>query len=131
MSVRFVVITALGLGLAAGASPALAKGPKHCPPGLAKKAVPCVPPGQAKKYDRAYGDDDLYYRIMEHGGYRAGDRYRWDGRYDRFRDYDRYRLPRLRENEAYYRDGNVLLRVDNETRRVIELIRLADIVLGN
>ena len=21
-----------------------------CPPGLAKKAVPCVPPGQAKKY---------------------------------------------------------------------------------
>jgi hypothetical protein len=29
--------------------PALAGG-KGCPPGLAKKAVPCVPPGQAKKW---------------------------------------------------------------------------------
>ncbi len=131
MTIRFLMIAVLGAGLAAGASPSLAKGPNHCPPGLAKKAVPCVPPGQAKKYDRVYGDEDRYYRILEHRGYRIGDRYRWDDRYDRFWDYDRYRLPRLRENEAYYRDGRVVLRVDNETRRVIELIRLADIVLGN
>lgn len=30
------------------AAPSMAGGPKHCPPGLAKKGS-CVPPGQAKK----------------------------------------------------------------------------------
>ena len=43
------VILSLGAALALTmAAPADAK-PAHCPPGLAKKAEPCVPPGQAKK----------------------------------------------------------------------------------
>jgi hypothetical protein len=41
-----------GAAAVACSAPALAK-PGHgnggCPPGLAKKAVPCMPPGQAKK----------------------------------------------------------------------------------
>lgn len=39
------VITSLGLSVTVSVA-----GPKGCPPGLAKKAVPCVPPGQAKKW---------------------------------------------------------------------------------
>lgn len=55
----------------------------HCPPGLAKKAVPCVPPGQVKhRYrvgDRIVNDylriDDPYRHGLRRGGYyvRAGD----------------------------------------------------------
>ena len=126
--VRFLATAGVALALSFSATgAALAKNKGHCPPGLAKKAVPCVPPGQAKKGGRAPG----YEYIREYDGYRAGDRYVWSDRYNRFRDYDRYRLPRLRENETYYRDGHFVLRVDNETRRVIDLIRLADLVLSN
>jgi hypothetical protein len=39
------VIYSLGLSVTVSVA-----GPKGCPPGLAKKAVPCVPPGQAKKW---------------------------------------------------------------------------------
>lgn len=84
-------------------SPALAKGPKHCPPGLAKKNPPCIPPGLAK-----------------------GDRFP-DG-YERWDEYSRYRLPDLKEGEAWYNDGNIVYKVDSETRRVIEMIRLIDLV---
>lgn len=125
---RLTIAAGVAIALSLGAAhPALAKNNGHCPPGLAKKATPCVPPGLAKKGVRA---PDYDY-IREYDGYRAGDRYVWTDRYDRIRDYDRYRLPRLDENETYYRDGRFVLRVDNETRRVIELIRLADIVLSN
>ena len=40
-----LMIVAIAAGLAANAA---AAGPKGCPPGLAKKAVPCVPPGQVR-----------------------------------------------------------------------------------
>lgn len=117
------------------AAPAMAK--QNCPPGLAKKAVPCVPPGLAKKGVR-YDDDDHRYDDRAHHDdrdyrdrLRVGDLYvDSDGRI-RVRDYDRYRLPRLGENETYYRDGRIVYRVNDETRRVIELIRLADLVFGN
>ncbi len=33
---------------------------KHCPPGLAKKNPPCIPPGQAKKFE-------VGSRLPEHG----------------------------------------------------------------
>ncbi len=114
--------TVLVLAICAAAGSGVLAQPKgHCPPGLAKRAVPCVPPGQAKKGIRA---DDLY-------AYRLGDTYRYDGRHIRLRNFERYGLPRLREGEVYYRDGNVVYRVNRETRRVLELIRLAEIVLGN
>ncbi len=114
---RFPIL-ALTLALAAAGVPALAQGKGHCPPGLAKKAVPCVPPGQAKKgvrYDPATGE---YYRL------RVGDRY------DRIRDYERWDLPPIGRNEGYYRDGHVVYRVDEDTRRVLAMIRLAEIFSG-
>ncbi|WP_245306235.1 excinuclease ABC subunit A [Roseovarius aestuariivivens] len=69
-----------------------------CPPGLAKKNPPCVPPGQARKYGR--GDiirDD--YRIIRNPG-RHG----------------------LDDDETYYRVGDYIYRVDRETREVLDLI---------
>lgn len=82
----------------------------HCPPGLAKKNPSCVPPGQAKK------------------SYRVGDRY---DRYDHLNDYDRRRhnLPRLPRGESYYRVGDRFIRVDDDTREILELIEALSNVL--
>ncbi|SDZ28551.1 hypothetical protein SAMN05444004_109105 [Jannaschia faecimaris] len=76
----------------------------HCPPGLAKKNPPCVPPGQARQ-----------------AGYRVGDRLD--------RDYvilsrDRYRLPPLRDGEAYVRVGNQVLRLDRDERIILDIVDL-------
>lgn len=118
------ILLALTMAFAAAGAPALAGG-KGCPPGLAKKSVPCVPPGQAKKgvrYDDRTGE---YYRL------RVGDRYDHDRyRYDRLYDYDAYDLPPIGRNEGYYRDGRVVYRIDRETRRVLALFRLAEIITG-
>ena len=77
----------------------------HCPPGLAKKKPPCVPPGQVGK------------------SYRIGERYAEDGYWDD--DYRRrYDLPRLPRGESYYRIGDSFLRVDDETRLILELIEV-------
>lgn len=73
-------------------------GAAGCPPGLAKKNPPCVPPGLARKYGRGdviYGD----YRIIGHPG--------------------RYGLD---PNETYYRVGDYVYRVDHDTREVLDLI---------
>ena len=95
-----------------------------CPPGLAKKNPPCVPPGQAKKrdYDHDHDHSDGYH-------YHRGDRYYSD---DRLSDYDRrrYGLPRLRRGESYYRVGDSFLRVDNETREVLDLLAALGRVLN-
>lgn len=69
-----------------------------CPPGLAKKNPPCVPPGQARKYGRGdiiFGD----YRIIRNPG--------------------RYGLD---PNETYYRVGDYVYRVNRDTREVLDLI---------
>ncbi|KIC42605.1 hypothetical protein RA27_04435 [Ruegeria sp. ANG-R] len=77
----------------------------HCPPGLAKKAIPCVPPGQAKKL------------------YRAGDRlddYIWIN--------DPYRYG-LRRGGNYVRAGDYVYSIDPETHKVLNLIgAVADIL---
>ncbi len=85
----------------------LAKGKAgHCPPGLAKKAVPCVPPGQVKKLYRT-------------GDYIDRD-YRWVN--------DPYRYG-LNRNWSYVRAGDYVYRVDPETRKVLNLIgAVADIL---
>jgi hypothetical protein len=91
--------------LVAGA-PALAQGngPRSCPPGLAKKSPPCVPPGQAKR-----------------GGYEVGDRYDGD-----WRPISRgeYGLPPLRDGEAYVRVGDDILRLDREERIILDVVQL-------
>ncbi|WP_299659364.1 hypothetical protein [uncultured Ruegeria sp.] len=77
----------------------------HCPPGLAKKAIPCVPPGQAKKYRRGDYIYDGYARI--------DDPSRWG----------------LRRNGYYVRAGDYVYEVNRETHEVLNLIgAIADIL---
>lgn len=129
---------------------AMANGPKHCPPGLAKKSPACVPPGQAKKgvryednRDDAFEDeqvtedlyDDRYDRI------RVGDRVvlegeeytvvrSEDGRVVLRRNDTLYRLPTVGDGSEYVRMGDVLVRVDPTTRAIVEWIRLTDLIFG-
>ena len=78
--------------------------PVSCPPGLAKKDPPCVPPGLARR-----------------GGYGVGDRY--DGTLDPI-DRGRYGLPPLRDGEAYVRVGDSILRLDREERIILSIVDL-------
>lgn len=82
-----------------------------CPPGLAKKNPPCIPPGQAKKH----GD---------HYGTRIGDILRV-GDYRIIRDHDRYRLED-RRGWTYYRDADRVYRVDSETRKILAVLNLIE-----
>ena len=85
----------------------------HCPPGLAKKNPPCVPPGQARKsYDHHYGS-------------RIGDILRI-GDYVVIRDPRRLNLE-PRADWRYYRDGDRAYRVDRDTRKILSVINLIDV----
>ena len=95
---------ALTMPIAASAAP------KGCPPGLAKKDNGCTPPGLAKGHSDRDHDDDYRYR------YRTGDRI--DGDVIILRNPDRYGLP----NGTYYRNDDVVYRVDPETRKVLNVI---------
>lgn len=78
----------------------------HCPPGLAKKAVPCVPPGQVKA---RYGIGDLIDRdyVWIDNPYRYG----------------------LKQNGYYVRAGDYVYQVDRDTHKVLNLIgAVADIL---
>lgn len=78
---------------------------RDCPPGLAKKSVPCVPPGQAGKY--GVGD------ILPGDYIIIGD----PGRYG------------LRDGGSYVRLGNFVYRINKDTREVLNLIgAVADIL---
>ncbi|EPX79144.1 hypothetical protein [Litoreibacter arenae] len=83
-------------------------GPKGCPPGLAKKDNGCLPPGQAKK-SRGYH-------------YKVGDYVNRD--YVVIRDRGAYGMPPLNDGDAYIRVGDNILRVDRETRLVLDLVRI-------
>jgi len=93
------------IALLLAAPPASAQGNGHggCPPGLARKNPPCVPPGQAKK------------------AYSAGDRYLGDGRIVRRTEYG---LPPLRDGAAYVRVGDSILRLDREERIILDVVTL-------
>lgn len=121
---------------------AAGKNGKNCPPGLAKKTPACVPPGLAKKgvtpEDRGYdiGDriDDPDYIVLQ-----TGDRVIFEGREYTVvstsnhtilrRGDDIYRLPRDSRSD-YIRIGDNFIKVNRETKEIIDLIRLADLVLG-
>ena len=134
---RIILLILLGLSLiSAGGTEALAKGPKDCPPGLAKKNPPCVPPGLAKK---GYGPGDR----IDDGDYdvlRPGDRVVFDGlRYDVVmrdgelvleRDGRYYPLPDRSSDSEYVQIGDAFIKVDRKTKAVIEVFQLADLILG-
>lgn len=143
------LMAAATLAVTAAPEPTFAKGPKHCPPGLAKKNPQCLPPGQAKK-GTTYQDrgDDVYreddYRrgdqIDDYTVLRVGDRVIFDGQEYTVvdasgttvlrRGNDLYRLPVFGDGSEYVRVGDAILRVSPETRTVIDFIRLADLILG-
>jgi hypothetical protein len=88
-------------------------GPKGCPPGLAKKNPPCVPPGQVNKgattkqwVGRTHiGDvadrDDLIF----------------------IDDYTHYELPPLPYGQRYALVDNQIIVVDTETYAILQLIQ--------
>lgn len=120
------ILTTLALAVA---SPALAKNDKshknghgsvqqsHCPPGLAKKNPPCVPPGQAKKQYRSDHDHD---RDHSHRTYHRGDRITHD--YVLIRDPYRYGLD---PNYDYYSVSDRIYQMDRKTREVLNFIGAA------
>lgn len=126
MSLRSAFPAAL-LVLSICASPALAGNNKNkswknagagyaqnCPPGLAKKNPPCVPPGQVRNASRDYDPH-----------YRRGDRILGD--YRIIRDVDRYGL---RQGDLYYLVGREVFRISPETGRVLAFVGLADALLN-
>lgn len=96
----------LGVGIINGAPHAVAGGPKHCPPGLAKKGS-CTPPGHRKQWHK--GDripDDVHVRVI--------------------RDHDHYRVRRPPPGEVYVEIGGDIYLIAEATKRVIEAINLVD-----
>jgi Ni/Co efflux regulator RcnB len=122
--ITFTLATLIG---AASITGAMADGNKHgrkdkdhrvehsgrfCPPGLAKKHNDCTPPGHSKHR------------------YHVGDRLHDDDGYNYVRNPDRYRLPRLGQNERYYRVGDTFVRINRDTKVVLDLITAASRVLN-
>ena len=89
--------------LALPAAPALAGGPKPCPPGLAKKG--CVPPGQAKKYALGVPLDD-----------------RWGV----IRDRSIYDLPPPPRGHRYAKVDRDIVLIAEATRRVVEVVAILE-----
>ncbi len=100
-----LILAAFVAAFAAAPLPALAQ---DCPPGLAKKSPPCVPPGQAKKGDRHWSRGEVL-----------------TGDYVLVRERGRYGLPPLGPGEQYYRMGDTVLRVDAGTKQILDVIALA------
>lgn len=120
--------------------PAAAQGgPRHCPPGLAKKNPPCVPPGQARGGDRDEDRDRDRDRDPGYAeGYRDGyeDGYRLavgdllDGDYRLIRNPPLFGLPDYgRDAWRYYLVRDLVVRADPETRRVLAIVGLVDTLL--
>ncbi len=87
---------------------------KICPPGLAKKFPPCVPPGQAKAgvTTSEWLDRDRTGAVVYRGDLIFLD------------DYDRYDLPPLPYGQRYAVIDDRIVVVDPESYQILQLIRL-------
>lgn len=141
MKTLIILASALVLAVTAAPEAGYAKGPKDCPPGLAKKSPSCVPPGLAKKgvsaHDWKRGDrvSDDRYDVLRVGDRVVHDGREYivverDGRLVLRRDGDYHRLPRLDRDRDYVRIGDQILSVNRETKQVIDVIRLVDLILS-
>lgn len=83
-----------------------------CPPGLAKKDPPCVPPGLARQgvtfEDRYNIGDILDDELLDH-----------------ISELDRYDLPALPEGQRYAIIDDTIVRLDAESDELLQLIRTA------
>ena len=86
---------------------------KGCPPGLAKKNPPCVPPGQAKK--------GVTTREWLNGD-RIGDVVRLEDLIF-LDDYRRYELPLLRNGQRYAVVNGQIVVISSESYVILQLIR--------
>lgn len=102
---------------------------KGCPPGLAKKNPPCVPPGQAKKgmtTSHGNGGDHDTGGDTDNDGDNDGDQVgKVIGRDDLvyLDDYNRYSLPALRNGQRYAVYDDQIVVIDAETYTILQLIR--------
>lgn len=109
------LLTAALIALAAaGAAEAQGKAQGDCPPGLAKKAPPCVPPGQARKQAAARAHPG---QALPPGA-------------SAVRDYGLYGLRPPAAGEAWYVADGSVYRVDRTTRTILQVLSLASL-LGN
>lgn len=109
------IFTAATLAVALTGFSVEAKDARNCPPGLAKKEVPCVPPGQAKKgtkhdHDR-WGNGDRVY-----GDYVLIPRSEWE----------RLQLRDYRDGSTYLTVDSQILRVARDTLVVLEAVRILE-----
>ncbi|WP_137112113.1 excinuclease ABC subunit A [Rhodobacter sp. SY28-1] len=109
------IITAVTLAIALTGFSVEAKDARHCPPGLAKKEVPCVPPGQAKKGNKHAHDD-----------WRHGDRVYGDYVLIPRSDWERLKLRDYRDGSTYLTVDSQILRVARDTLIVLEAVRILD-----
>lgn len=121
---------------------AAAPAARHCPPGLARKNPPCVPPGLAKKGVTEWERDDERHRHFDGDPVRFTRIVDRDGRviavgdvvddgYDRYvvlREPGRYGLPPLEADEMYLQVGDAALRLDRDTRRVLTILALGNLL---
>jgi len=132
MSIRTIVIVALCCaGLGAGSAAAKSG---NCPPGLAKKAIPCVPPGLAKKLvlpgDGTWHGDEPDQDGTHHHEYHVGDWVPGDVTYIIVKDYGQYGLPPPLYGSEYLRIGDQFYRVGTDTRQVIALVQVLGSLLN-
>lgn len=104
---RIVTLSGLVFAAVAALAAPAAAGPKGCPPGLAKKAVPCVPPGLAK-------------------GWSVGERLPIQTPWYEVRDWRRLGLPEPLDGSRYVRVDNEVLRVAIATGIVLEALGIID-----
>ena len=109
MFIRSVLIAAVISSLTVTVSVA---GPKGCPP-VAKKAVPCVPPGQAKKWQiGAPLPRGIDYIVLDEDTWRS------------------LGLRQPADGTRYVRVDNQVLRMNQATREVLEAIAAVGRVLN-
>lgn len=111
-----LVVWAAGL---VSTPPALAKnnghgqGQPHCPPGLAKKSVPCVPPGQLRSANRGW----------QSGDYFDGNQAHWITRPDL------YDLKPLPAGQRYVVMGNRVYVVNESAYQILTVLNAVSAIL--
>lgn len=107
---RVFLAAVLTVGAALSSVPVEAKD-TACPPGLAKKAVPCVPPGQVGKSWKRGDHIDGVYVLIPRG------------------EWDHMALHDYHDGSGYLQINNQILRVALDTLIVIEAVRILELIL--
>ncbi len=101
------------------------QGHEHfCPPGLARRDPPCVPPGQARQ---GVTTEDWIGPMTTL--YHPGD-YLELGDFVYLTDFDRYGLPPLDDGQQYAVIDGTLVALDSESYQILQLLR-AFAAVGN